>query len=462
MAADATGELCRVSVVATRGRFDVALPTSVPLAYLLPTLLRQAGEELAETGTGHGGWGLQRLGGWPFDTGQSMAALGIADGEVLYLRPRHQELPPPVFDDVAEAIGATLDERTRRWQAGAGRVAGRVAAGVLLTAGVAALGLAGPPWPQVAAVAGLVSVLLLIAAAAMSRAAADAGTGTVLGCAAMPYAFATGLCGLLPAHASLSAAGSTQVLGGASAALIALVLAIGAVGGAEPAFLAAGLVGLVALGAGIGAGHTSPAGVAALADVLVFLCTPLIPALAYRLARLPTPFLPATADELRQAGPTLSATELSQRSLVADRYVTALLAAVSLVAAGSMPFLLDARRPDALALIGVIGLLALLRSRLYSGVGQRVWLLVTALTAAATGLVAAAQQVSGRIGHLAIPVAIALLALVVVALAARVDRPLSPVPARALDIVEVLCAVATIPLALDVLGVYAYVRSLSG
>src|SRR6185369_575132 len=102
MSADAAADLCRVTVVGTRGRFDVAIPASMPLAYLLPTLLRQANDigrsasspaedALAESGVSHGGWVLQRLGGWPFDTGQSAAELGIADGEVLYLRPRRDE-----------------------------------------------------------------------------------------------------------------------------------------------------------------------------------------------------------------------------------------------------------------------------------------------------------------------------------------------------------------------------------
>ncbi|NUR60965.1 MAG: hypothetical protein HOV87_20230, partial [Catenulispora sp.] len=43
-AAASAADLRRVTVVTPRGRFDLALPAAVPLAYLVPTLLRQAGE----------------------------------------------------------------------------------------------------------------------------------------------------------------------------------------------------------------------------------------------------------------------------------------------------------------------------------------------------------------------------------------------------------------------------------
>ncbi|MET8838185.1 EsaB/YukD family protein, partial [Micromonospora sp. NPDC004540] len=40
----ATGGLSRITIVAPRTRMDLALPSDVPLADLLPTLLRYAGE----------------------------------------------------------------------------------------------------------------------------------------------------------------------------------------------------------------------------------------------------------------------------------------------------------------------------------------------------------------------------------------------------------------------------------
>jgi type VII secretion integral membrane protein EccD len=454
-------DLCRVTLVATRGRFDVALPATMPLAYLLPTLLRQAGEELPDAGVGHGGWALQRLGGWPFDTGQSASALGIQDGEVLYLRPRRQELPPPVFDDVVEAIGWTLAERTQRWSPAATRVAALIGTGALLAIGAVVLLLAGPPWPVPAAVAGLVAALLVLSAGAVSRALGNAAAAALLGCAAVPYALLAGLLGLL-GRDPLGAVTGPALVTGASIGLIALVLAIAAVGGGEPVFLAAGLVAVVVFVAGLVAGHTSVAGVAAVAVGLVFLIGPAMPATAYRLARLPAPFLPATAEDLRRASTTLPGARLSERSLVADRYVTALLAGAAVVIAGAAPLLAAAPGWAPSTLAGSAALLALLRTRLFTGRAQRIWLLGAALSATGSFAVFVSTHLAARSARAGLTVALLLAALVVVGVAVRPERPGSPPRARLLDILEIVVAVATIPLVLSVLGVYSYVRSIAG
>lgn len=459
-------DLCRVTVVGVRTRFDMALPTGVPLAYLLPTLLRQAGEGLADAGASHGGWALQRLGGWPLDTGKTAAALGIADGEVLYLRPRRAELPPPVFDDVVEAIGTTLAERTGRWSAGATRTAALSATGVLLGTGLVLLPLCGPPWHPVAAVAGLVALVLLVAAAVLSRALGDAGPATLAGCAAVPYAFLAGVAGTRPgggAHVALLAgSGSPAPLAGASAAAIALVLALGAVGGGEPGLIGAGTVTAITFLASLAAPHATVSGAAALAIGLVFVTAPVVPRVAYRMARLPTPFLPTTAEELRRADTTLPATRLSERALLADAYVTALVAGGAVVVAGAVPLLLRASGPGPVALAVAAALLALLRARAYGGRAPRVWLLGAALAAGSGAALVAATHVSGRTGRVVVVGALVVLALVTATVAARPERAPSPPRARALDIAEVAVAVATVPLVLWVLGVYSYVRSLAG
>jgi type VII secretion integral membrane protein EccD len=456
-----TADLCRVTLVATRGRFDVALPATLPLAYMLPTLLRQAGEELADSGVGHGGWALQRLGGWPLDTGQSAAALGLQDGEVLYLRPRQHELPPPVFDDVVEAIGWTLAERTHRWDAAATRAAALVATGVVLALGAGVALLAGPPYYAAAGATGLVAILLLLGAATVSRALGNAPAAALLGCAALLYGFLAGLLGLLGPD-KLADAGGPAVLAGASVALIAVLVAIAGVGGGEPVFLGAGLVAVVVFLASLSAGHTSAAGVAAVALGLAFLAAPAIPGAAYRLARLPAPFLPTTAEDLRQANTTLPAARLSERSLVADRYVTALVAGCALVIVGTAPFLATASGWAPTTLVGVAALLALLRMRLFTGRAQRVWLLGAALAAAAAAVTMLATHLGNRPARSGLIVATLVVAFLVVGFAVRPERPPSPPRARLLDILEIVFAVATIPLVLDVLGVYAYVRSLGG
>ncbi|MEV4089178.1 EsaB/YukD family protein, partial [Nonomuraea fuscirosea] len=118
----ATGtDLCRVTVVTPRGFLDLGLPPDIPLGNLLPTLLRIAGEGLAEAGLAHGGWVLQRLGAPPFDPDATLSELAVHDGELLHLRPRGHELPEAVFDDVADAVATGVLERTGRWQPAATR-----------------------------------------------------------------------------------------------------------------------------------------------------------------------------------------------------------------------------------------------------------------------------------------------------------------------------------------------------
>jgi type VII secretion integral membrane protein EccD len=454
-------DLCRVTLVAQRGRFDIALPAAVPLAYLLPTLLRQSGADLADAGVGHGGWAVQRLGGVPFDTGQSAATLGIHDGEVLYLRPRRKQLPPPVFDDVVEAIGWTLAERTHRWNAAATRAAGLAATGVLLGAGLGLLLLSGPPWRIPATVAGLTAAVLLVGAAMVSRALGSATAAALLGCAAAPYAFLAGLFGMVDTRPLDRASGPGMIAGG-SLALITLLLAFASVGGAEPVFVAAGLTAAILFASGLVAGYTSPAGVAAVAIGLVFVLGPAVPAIAYRLARLPAPFLPTSAEDLRRGATTLPAQRISERSVVADRYVTALLAGGALVIAAATPFLATAAGFSPTALAGLAAVLALLRMRLFSGRAQRIWLLGAALSAAGGCVIVLATHLADRAARAGVSVLVLVAALLVVGVAIRPERQQSPPRGRLLDIIEIVVAVATIPLVLSVLGVYSYVRSLAG
>src|SRR5215469_13437157 len=139
----AGSELCRVTVLAPRIRLDVAVPSDVPLAGLLPTLLLHSGEQRADDVGPPGGWVLQRVGEGPLDTDRSLRALGVGDGDVLYLRPWQSALPAAAYDDTVDAIRTTLRERSRRWTPELSRRAAFTTIGVLLTAAALALAAAG-------------------------------------------------------------------------------------------------------------------------------------------------------------------------------------------------------------------------------------------------------------------------------------------------------------------------------
>ena len=461
MSSPAAADLRRVTLVAPQGRFDVALPAGVPLAYLVPALLQQAGAELAEAGAEHGGWVVQRLGGWAFDTGQSASALGIADGEILYLRPRRAELPPPVFDDAAEAISRTLAEQTPRWDGAAVRIAGLFAAGALLAAAVAGLLLAGPPWRLPAVVAGAVALTLLAAGALMSRAAGDALAGVVFGCGAGAFGALAGLLGFAHQGAALAGTGAAGVLAGSSVGLVTEVLAGALVGTGIPVFAAASVVGAAGIAAGLAAPHAPSGGGAAAALCVGFLLMPFVPVISYRAAGLPRPFLPGTAEELRRGAETVSGEELAERTLLASSYMSCLVAACAVISVASAGFLMASPGWPGPALAGATALLALLRSRLFTGRAQRGWLLGAAAAVAViavTGLAArSGVQASARAGIAGVA---AVAAIVVAAFAVRQGGQRSPLTARLVNVAELAAAIATIPLVLEVLGVYARLRAM--
>src|SRR5258706_9086458 len=107
--------LARVTISAPQRRVDVALPEHVPLAELLPEVLRHAGEGLADDGEKHGGWLLRRTDGGALATGQGLFPQGVRDGEGLHLVPAREEGPELQDDDVGEAIAEGAPPRRAVW-----------------------------------------------------------------------------------------------------------------------------------------------------------------------------------------------------------------------------------------------------------------------------------------------------------------------------------------------------------
>src|SRR6266566_8239494 len=95
-------DLCRLTVCGPAKSVELAVPVHVPLIDLLPALVGHLGDDLADAGLEHGGWVLQRLGDPPLREDLSIAALGLHDGDVVHLRPRSDQLPPPDFDDLID------------------------------------------------------------------------------------------------------------------------------------------------------------------------------------------------------------------------------------------------------------------------------------------------------------------------------------------------------------------------
>src|ERR1700761_4329912 len=192
MTSAAVPDQYRVTVISPRKRVDLALPAHVSFADLFPGIALYAGLDRAAVAEAPEGWALQRLGEPPFEPPATPAQAGMADGELLYLRPWRHALPPVVSDDIADEI-AGVHDGPGRWSPADGRRVALAAAAAALAAGLAVLLRSGPPWTGPALAAGLLAVLLLAAGAAVSRAAGDAAAGAVLAYTALPFAFAAGL-----------------------------------------------------------------------------------------------------------------------------------------------------------------------------------------------------------------------------------------------------------------------------
>ncbi|MCG5213697.1 type VII secretion integral membrane protein EccD [Streptosporangium sp. KLBMP 9127] len=454
-------DLCRVTVVTPRRNLDVGLPADLPIADMLPTLLRVAGGGLADAGLAHGGWVLQRLGEPPFELAATLSDLEVRDGDVLHLRPRGHELPQVAFDDVADAVATGIKERTDRWAPRRTRTFALAAGTALL--GVAALALlaAGPPWTLPAIEAAVAAVLLLMGGTALSRAAGDAGAGAVLGFASLPFGFIAGL--LLPAP-PIPLAGMTaaNLLAAFGLTMMLATTAGFAVAKGLPSFLGAAVAAFFGLlGSAVTLFFEVPAaGIAAVLAALAVGLTTVTPSLAFRLAGLPLPALPTNAEELRGEGGDLDGRMVLDRTVVADRFIGGLLGGVALVALGAQALLVTTGTWVTITTSLTLSCALLMRARAFEGRAQRMWLLVSGLAGICLLAVAVAVG-AGSTAVLGVVVpGLLVVAVLVVWISLRlVTRKPSPLWGRLTDVADIVLMLALMPLALAVLDVYQAIRA---
>lgn len=106
-------ERCRITVVGTRRRLDLAVPARAAIAEYTPTLLRLTGQE-EEDETFPAVWSLALPGAKPFSPGSSLTESGVADGATLYLRDLAAgEFDEPLITDLDELVGEANEEGLR-------------------------------------------------------------------------------------------------------------------------------------------------------------------------------------------------------------------------------------------------------------------------------------------------------------------------------------------------------------
>jgi len=446
----------RVTVVGARKRIDVALPAAAPIGEFssgLASLCGQAGH-----GTLPPAWSLAVAGGAPLPLSASLAESGIVDGQVLYLRDLARDPGPDAnLEDIPELIASEAEAQRR---GGWPRALVVITFGLAWLAGAAGFAL----WRSAAglitpAVSLIVAGLLLLAIGwglAQRRVLAPTALCGLVSLTAVPcMAVAGALLGRALAGESFLWVGA---IGGANAGVLmslaatpeAVVLLVG-FELAVPLLLAPLLVAVHATGT-----QAAAATVVAMLSVL---------GLAKPAAALVTVWTP------RQPYHGTSMANVATTLLIRSRRLLAVLVAgPALALAVALPVLAFSRNWFAFAMAVVASVALVARAR-QAGFAEELFPIGGAgLVGLFAVLAAAAERIWRTAGAGTVMLTVAGLALVaggaIAAILGTGDEPAQDLPAgfpadagradrwKVIDILGVLCAIATVSLALGVFGVF--------
>jgi type VII secretion integral membrane protein EccD len=458
-------ELCRITVFGPDGRADLAVPVSTTVADLVPVLLSHTRERPA-TGD-QGSWVLQRLGGPPLDPDGTPETLDWLEGEQLYLRPAADPLPELDFDDLADGIATSVEQRTDRWKPEYSGILFRaLAAAVAAVIGLVLLD-DGPTGFHAGFAVG-VGLVFISATAVVARKLADLALARLAGLAGCVFA---GLAGLIAGDGVPDAAAATPqgILIGAGgtavAAAILLVLRRFVADDIPYAPFVTVLLLAVVLIVGVWLGlwlGLRPGQVAGVLETLLLAVVIIVPKVTIRVAYLRGPQLPRNAEDLQQDIGPAPAAEVSSRTATADRYISVATVCTASVLVGSFPFMLAEPGWIGWTMVSVFSAAVLLRSRSFRGVWQRVSLAVAGTAGLSLVVLSLAQRFPVSWWTvLLLGLLVGLFAVVKAALR-PVGRRMLPIWGHLANIFDTVTALAVLPLLLWLLGVYAWARGLAG
>ncbi|MFS8101560.1 type VII secretion integral membrane protein EccD [Lentzea alba] len=463
--ATGTTVFSRVTVVAPRTRIDVALPADVAVADLLPMLLDMAREATPDGGVRHGGWCLAKLGDSPLDPARTLASLGVVDGELLQLRRRNENPPPPLYDDVVDAIAESDPDSFRPWTKETAQKFGHLAGALALIAAAVALFLSGPIAQGdsgsglAAAIAGAVAAIAALAAGAtISRAYGSTSTGVLIAaCGSLPMAFVAGF------HAVPGVGFNPKMLLASALLMIFAWGGILLIGQGVTVFIAAATGGtLVALAFLVATFVEHPlAGVAAGTGAVALAALSLLPRLTLQLAKIPPPVVPTNAEDLKEDSGFPEYAVIERRTAVAHEYLTGMIVGTGLVAALAAIVAAGADTVWGPIYGVVVAIVLMMRGRAYANGAQAVALLTTGMFAAAGillgWLISSTEfnRIAFVFGTLVILGAASLVLGVVFP-----GQKFSPPLRRTVDIIEAILIASVVPLALAVMDMYSVFRSL--
>ena len=462
--ATGTTVFSRVTVVAPRTRIDVALPADVAVADLLPMLLEMAKEVTPDGGARHGGWCVARLGEAPLEPSRTLASLGVVDGDLLQLRRRSENPPPPLYDDVVDAIAESTPDSYRPWTKDIAHRFGHITAVLALIAAAVAALFAGPLAdpssngiaPAIAA--GAIAIIAVIVGATITRSYGSGRTGVIVAAAGgMPMALVSGL--YVVPHGVHAA---NYLLACVFLLLVSLA-SIMVIGSGVTVFVAgatAGLFGALSFVAGVFL-NSPPSGIAAVTAAVALAALSVLPRLTIWMAKLPLPHVPGNAEDLKEDSGFPDYTEIERRAGRAHEFMTGMIIGCGVTAA--VGAVVAATDPEIWGVIegAAIAVVLMLRGRTYANGSQAVALLSTGILTAAGLLIG--WLVDATPNNRLLMVFGVLVVLAIAGLVIGIvfpDQRFSPVMRRTVDIIEMLLIASVLPLALAVLNLYTTFRHL--
>ncbi|MEU5844932.1 type VII secretion integral membrane protein EccD [Saccharopolyspora shandongensis] len=460
----AAGEVCRLTIQGPKSRVELAVPVHVPVADLLPTFLEHLGSGLGTAGLEHDGWVLQRLGEPALQEDLGTAALGLYDGDILYLRPRNDQLPPADFDDLADGVATGISSNRRdTWRPESTRRMFTWLLGTMLVLALLLTPTVGTgSW--IALAAGCSAIVLLASAVLASRALGERTIALVLLAAAVAFAAEAGWA--LPAFGrplfespGLLTAPSLTSAGVCTAAAILGRFAVG--GGFSAGYLAAALAAVLAAAVGLltMTGVLTVGGAAAIVLAVTLLLGTRVPRLSVWLAGLQVPPLPTSAEQFQEGIDPEPGREIMARTAQADQNVTELCRGLGVVVIGCLGVLAWTPGWASPTLATVASFLLLLHSREFPSARQRVAVLVPGIFGLAM-VVAAMCLLVPPLWRIAVVNGLIVVAgLLLVAARRMPGRLLLPHWGRAGDWAHMTLAILVVPLVLAALGLYDVVRA---
>lgn len=238
-------DLLRVAVVGHRRRTDLSLPLDVPVALLVPEVLRLS--DGADDRPTDVVWELVAAEHeTPLDPGGTLRDAGVAQDDVLYLRGRRTLAAPTLYDDVVDAAARLNQSGHPGWDPAGARRLAYLGIGLVASAWVYLVleDASSPRRAALLALTAFATVTLLVVATIFSRSGGAPHHGAALGLSCLPVAAAG-------CWAALSPYGNLALAGGALALVALSVAGYRLVGAGEAGFTAAAVAfccGAIALG----------------------------------------------------------------------------------------------------------------------------------------------------------------------------------------------------------------------